>query len=58
MLEEWNTLLRLKVINEAKHPTQSADLCRVQKAAEKLTANDDTSKQISMVDFEYYQQIL
>lgn len=51
MLEKWDTTLRLKVINEAKHLTQSIELCRLLKAAEKLTENDDTSKQINMIDF-------
>lgn len=51
MLEKWDTTLRLKIINEAKHLTQSIELCRLLKAAEKLTENDDTSKQINMIDF-------
>ncbi|TWW68295.1 hypothetical protein D4764_19G0000930 [Takifugu flavidus] len=43
MLEKWDTTLRLKVINEAKHLTRSIELCRLLKAAEKLTDNDDTT---------------
>lgn len=51
MLEKWDTTFRPKVINEAKHLTQSVELCRLLKAAEKLTENDDTSKLIDMIDF-------
>ncbi|KAI3358309.1 hypothetical protein L3Q82_014688, partial [Scortum barcoo] len=43
MLEKWDTTFRPKVINEAKHLTQSVELCRLLKAAEKLTENDDTT---------------
>ncbi|XP_051796000.1 uncharacterized protein LOC127531246 [Acanthochromis polyacanthus] len=43
MLEKWDTTFRPKVINEAKHLTQSTELCRLLKAAEKLTENDDTT---------------
>lgn len=43
MLEKWDTTFRPKVINEAKHLTQSVELCRLRKAAEKLTENDDTT---------------
>ena len=44
MLEKWDTAFRPKVIKEAKHLTQSTELCRLLKAAEKLAENDDTSK--------------
>lgn len=44
MLEKWDTAFRPKVIKEAKHLTQSTELCQLLKAAEKLTENDDTSK--------------
>nr|XP_046240238.1 uncharacterized protein LOC124056643 isoform X2 [Scatophagus argus] len=43
MLERWDTTFRPKVIDEAKHMTQSVELCRLLKAAEKLTENDDTT---------------
>ncbi|CAL9694442.1 unnamed protein product [Knipowitschia caucasica] len=43
MLEKWDTTFRPKVINEAKHLTQSVELCRLQKAAEKTAENDDTT---------------
>ncbi|XP_056251846.1 uncharacterized protein LOC130181563 [Seriola aureovittata] len=43
MLEKWDTTFRPKVISEAKHLTQSVELCRLLKAAEKLTENDDTT---------------
>ncbi|XP_072554962.1 uncharacterized protein [Paramormyrops kingsleyae] len=41
LLEKWDTSIKPKVIKEAKHLTQSADLCRLLKAAEKLTGNDE-----------------
>uniref|UniRef100_A0AAV2K847 Uncharacterized protein n=1 Tax=Knipowitschia caucasica TaxID=637954 RepID=A0AAV2K847_KNICA len=43
MLEKWDTTFRPKVINEAKHLTQSVELCRLQKAAEKPAENDETT---------------
>ncbi|XP_035809342.2 uncharacterized protein LOC118471082 [Amphiprion ocellaris] len=43
MLEKWDTAFRPKVIKEAKHLTLSTELCRLLKAAEKLTENDDTN---------------
>ncbi|KAE8284665.1 hypothetical protein D5F01_LYC18001 [Larimichthys crocea] len=43
MLEKWDTTFRPKVINEARHLTQSVEVCRLLKAAEKLTENDDTT---------------
>ncbi|KAJ8346788.1 hypothetical protein SKAU_G00281890 [Synaphobranchus kaupii] len=42
MLEKWDTAFKHKVIEEAKHLTQSTELCRLLKAAEKLAENDDT----------------
>ncbi|MEQ2316750.1 hypothetical protein AMECASPLE_035781 [Ameca splendens] len=51
MLEKWDTTFRPKVINEAKHLTQSTELCRPLKAAEKLTENDDTRGLIDMIFF-------
>ena len=54
MLEKWDTTFRPKVINEAKQLTQSAEVCRLLKAAEKLTENDDTSKLIEMILFLFY----
>lgn len=43
MLEKWDTEFKPKVIEEAKHLNQSTELCRLLKAAEKLTENDDTN---------------
>ncbi|XP_062249452.1 uncharacterized protein LOC133958585 [Platichthys flesus] len=43
MLEKWDTTFRSKVINEAKHLTQSIELSQLLKAAEKLTETDDTT---------------
>ncbi|CAB1445270.1 unnamed protein product [Pleuronectes platessa] len=43
MLEKWETTFRSKVINEAKHLTQSIELSQLLKAAEKLTESDDTT---------------
>ncbi|XP_057711898.1 uncharacterized protein LOC130929034 isoform X1 [Corythoichthys intestinalis] len=43
MLEKWDTAFRPKVIKEAKQLTQSTELSRLMKAAEKLTDNDDTN---------------
>ncbi|XP_053364396.1 uncharacterized protein LOC128534120 [Clarias gariepinus] len=36
LLEKWDTSFKPKIIKEAKQLTQSADLCRLLKAAEKL----------------------
>ncbi|XP_026155544.1 uncharacterized protein LOC113126023 [Mastacembelus armatus] len=41
LLEKWDTSFKPKVIKETKHLTQSTDLCRLLKAAEKLTENDE-----------------
>ncbi|MEQ2244748.1 hypothetical protein ILYODFUR_020377, partial [Ilyodon furcidens] len=55
MLEMWDTTFRPKVINEAKHLTQSTELCRPLKAADrKPTENDDTRGLINMIVFFYY----
>ncbi|KAK0150713.1 hypothetical protein N1851_004674 [Merluccius polli] len=43
MLEKWDTAFKCKVIMEAKHLTQSTELCRLLNAAEKPTENVDTS---------------
>ncbi|CAB1449103.1 unnamed protein product [Pleuronectes platessa] len=43
MLEKWDTTFRSKVINEAKHLTQSIELRQLLKAAEKLTETDETT---------------
>ncbi|XP_073334756.1 uncharacterized protein [Pagrus major] len=43
MLEKWDTTFRPKVINEARRLTQSIEVCRLLKTAEKLTENDDTT---------------
>lgn len=37
LLEKWDTSFKPKVIKEAKQLTQSTDLCRLIKAAEKPT---------------------
>ncbi|XP_013867477.1 uncharacterized protein LOC106520091 [Austrofundulus limnaeus] len=42
MLEKWETTFKPKVIKEAKQLTQSTELCRLLKAAEKLTEDDTT----------------
>lgn len=44
MLEKWDTVFKPKVIKEAKHVTQTPELCRLFKAAEKLTEDDDNGK--------------
>ncbi|KAF7642780.1 hypothetical protein LDENG_00250830 [Lucifuga dentata] len=41
MLERWDTAFNPKVIKEAKHQTQSIELRRLLKAAEKLAENDN-----------------
>lgn len=58
MLEKWDTTFRSKIISEAKHLTQSIDLCRLLKAAEKQTDNDDDSKLMNMFDFYSLLQVL
>ncbi|XP_039863471.1 uncharacterized protein LOC120718822 isoform X1 [Simochromis diagramma] len=40
LLEKWDTSFKPKVIKEAKQLTQSTDLCRLIKAAEKPTESD------------------
>nr|XP_055061894.1 uncharacterized protein LOC129444903 isoform X3 [Misgurnus anguillicaudatus] len=42
MLEKWDTSFKPKVIKEAKKLTQTTELCRLLKAAEKLAENDET----------------
>lgn len=48
LLEKWDTSFKPKVIKEAKCLTQSTDLCRLVKAAEKLTENDENGTLHSM----------
>ncbi|XP_041834831.1 uncharacterized protein LOC121635621 [Melanotaenia boesemani] len=43
MLEKWDTAFKPKVIEEAKHLTQTTEVCQLLKAAEKLAVNDDTN---------------
>ncbi|KAM6894202.1 uncharacterized protein PEZ65_021885 [Lycodopsis pacificus] len=43
MLEKWDTAFKPKVIKEAKHLTQSTELCRLLTAAENLSENDHTN---------------
>ncbi|KAI9524981.1 hypothetical protein NQZ68_012491 [Dissostichus eleginoides] len=43
MFEKWDTAFKIKIIKEAKHLTQSTELCRLLNAAETLAENDDTS---------------
>ncbi|KAJ8333741.1 hypothetical protein SKAU_G00410600 [Synaphobranchus kaupii] len=43
LLEKWDTAFKPKVIKEAKHLTQSSELCRLLRAAEKLAENDDST---------------
>ncbi|XP_075964236.1 uncharacterized protein LOC142968305 [Anarhichas minor] len=43
MLEKWDTAFKPKVIKEAKHLTQSTELCRLLTAAENLSENDHTT---------------
>ncbi|XP_073336456.1 uncharacterized protein [Pagrus major] len=50
MLEKLDTTFRPKVINEARHLTQSIELCRLLKAAEKLTENERKRTKISPSD--------
>ncbi|KAJ8012353.1 hypothetical protein DPEC_G00041820 [Dallia pectoralis] len=42
MLEKWDTSFKPKVIKEAKQLTQTTELCRLLRAAEKLTGNNET----------------
>ncbi|XP_047677701.1 uncharacterized protein LOC125146058 [Tachysurus fulvidraco] len=42
MLEKWDTSFKPKVIKEAKKLTQTSELCRLLKSAEKLAENDET----------------
>ncbi|KAI9523083.1 hypothetical protein NQZ68_031172 [Dissostichus eleginoides] len=42
MFEKWDTAFKIKIIKEAKHLTQSTELCRLLNAAETLEENDDT----------------
>ncbi|XP_026186811.1 uncharacterized protein LOC113144799 [Mastacembelus armatus] len=49
LLEKWDTSFKPKVIKEAKHLTQSTDLCSLPKAAEKLTENDENGMLQSML---------
>nr|XP_055049661.1 uncharacterized protein LOC129435329 [Misgurnus anguillicaudatus]XP_055049662.1 uncharacterized protein LOC129435329 [Misgurnus anguillicaudatus] len=42
MLEKWDTSFKPKVIKEAKNLTQTSELCRLLKAAEKLAENNET----------------
>lgn len=51
VVSHFSSILEAKVINEAKHLTQSVELCWLPKAAEKMTENDDTSKLIGMIGF-------
>ncbi|KAG1940184.1 hypothetical protein F2P79_016901 [Pimephales promelas] len=44
MLEKWDNSFKPKVIKEAKQLTQTNELCRLLKAAEKLAENDEMSK--------------
>ena len=44
LLEKWDTAFKHKVIQEAKHLTESALLCRLLRAAEDPSDNDDTSE--------------
>ena len=47
LLEKWDTSFKPKVIKEAKHLTQSTDLCHLLNAAKKLAENDDNGTQYS-----------
>ena len=49
LLEKWVTSLKPKVIKEPKHLTQSTAVCRLLKAAEKLTENAENGKLYGMV---------
>ncbi|KAK1895633.1 Protein Smaug like 1 [Dissostichus eleginoides] len=42
MFEKSDTAFKIKIIKEAKHLTQSTELCRLLNAAETLAENDDT----------------
>ncbi|XP_060731502.1 uncharacterized protein LOC132849267 [Tachysurus vachellii] len=48
MLEKWDTSFKPKVIKEAKKLTQTTELCRLLKSAEKLAENYETGKLHSM----------
>ncbi|XP_062386123.1 uncharacterized protein LOC134073154 [Sardina pilchardus] len=48
LLEKWDTSLKPKVIKEAKHLTPSTVVCRLLKAAEKLTENEENGKLYGM----------
>ncbi|KAI4830465.1 hypothetical protein KUCAC02_002095 [Chaenocephalus aceratus] len=43
IFEKWDTAFKIKIIKEAKHLTQSTELCRLLNAVETLAENDDTS---------------
>lgn len=49
LLEKWDTSFKPKVIKEAKQLTQSTDLCRLIKAAEKPTESDASGRLHSML---------
>lgn len=49
LLKKWDTSFKPKIIKEAKQLTQSADLCRLLKAAEKLGESDGNGKLHSML---------
>lgn len=49
LLEKWDTSFKPKVIKEAKRLTQSTQLCRLIKAAEKLTENYENGTLHSML---------
>lgn len=53
LLEKWDTSFKPKVIKEAKHLTQSTDLCHLLKAAEKLTENYENGRLHSMLVWYY-----
>ncbi|XP_053362878.1 uncharacterized protein LOC128532794 [Clarias gariepinus] len=50
LLEKWYTSFKPKIIKEAKQLTQSADLCRLLKAAEKLGESRGRRTKISLSD--------
>lgn len=49
LLEKWDMSFKPKVIKEAKQLTQSTDLCRLIKAAEKPTESDANGRLRSML---------
>lgn len=53
LLEKWDTSFKPKVIKEAKHLTQSTDLCCLLKAAENLTEHDENGTLHSMLELCY-----